>query len=181
MDMQLVPKYADENTMMTEDSYPAVKIDPSLQQNLAIRYASVEQAVMGNALLTNGILQTNERQVAILQTRASGFVQRVYGHAVGDMVTQGSPIADISIPEWTGEQTEFLAVLRTGDRSLIQASRQRLQLLGIPQNVINQVERTHLVQSNMTLSAPVSGFIDSLEVRNGMALAMGQTLVTIKG
>jgi len=181
MDMQLVPKYADENTTMTEDSYPAVKIDPSLQQNLAIRYASVEQAVMGNTLLTNGILQTNERQVAILQTRASGFVQRVYGHAVGDMVTQGSPIADISIPEWTGEQTEFLAVLRTGDRSLIQASRQRLQLLGIPQNVINQVERTHRVQSNMTLSAPVSGFIDSLEVRNGMALAMGQTLVTIKG
>ena len=40
MDMQLVPKYADENTTMTEDSYPAVKIDPSLQQNLAIRYAS---------------------------------------------------------------------------------------------------------------------------------------------
>lgn len=181
MDMQLVPKYADENTAMTDESRPTVKIDPSLQQNLAIRYGTVEQAVMGNSLLTNGILQANERQTAILQTRASGFVQRVYGHAVGDMVRQGSPIADISIPEWTGEQTEFLAVLRTGDRSLIQASRQRLQLLGIPQNVIHQVERTRRVQSNITLSAPVSGFIDSLEVRNGMALAMGQTLATIKG
>ena len=181
MDMQLVPKYADENTAMTDESRPTVKIDPSLQQNLAIRYATVEQAVMGNTLLTNGILQANERQVAILQTRASGFVQRVYGHAVGDMVRQGSPIADISIPEWTGEQTEFLAVLRTGDRSLIQASRQRLQLLGIPQNVIHQVERTRRVQSNITLQAPISGFIDSLEVRNGMALAMGQTLATIKG
>ena len=121
---------------------------------------------MGNTLLTNGILQANERQVAILQTRASGFVQRVYGQAVGDIVTQGSPIADISIPEWTGEQTEFLAVLKIGDRSLIQASRQRLQLLGIPPNVIHQVERTHQVQSNMTLSAPLSGFIDSLEVRS---------------
>ncbi|WP_119025258.1 efflux RND transporter periplasmic adaptor subunit [Acinetobacter soli] len=181
MDMQLVPKYADENTAMTDESRPTVKIDPSLQQNLAIRYGTVEQAVIGNAMFTNGILQANERQTAILQTRASGFVQRVYGHAVGDMVTEGSPIADISIPEWTGEQTEFLAVLRTGDRSLIQASRQRLQLLGIPQNVIHQVELTHRVQPNMTLNAPVSGFIDSLEVRNGMALAMGQTLVTIKG
>ena len=181
MDMQLVPKYADENAAMTDESHPTVKIDPSFQQNLAIRYATVEQAVMGNTLLTNGILQANERQVAILQTRASGFVQRVYGHAVGDMVRQGSPIADISIPEWTGEQTEFLAVLRTGDRSLIQASRQRLQLLGIPQNVIHQVERTRRVQSNITLQAPISGFIDSLEVRNGMALAMGQTLATIKG
>lgn len=181
MDMQLVPKYADENTAMTDESRPTVKIDPSLQQNLAIRYGTVEQAVIGNAMFTNGILQANERQTAILQTRASGFVQRVYGHAVGDMVTEGSPIADISIPEWTGEQTEFLAVLRTGDRSLIQASRQRLQLLGIPQNVIHQVERTRRVQSNITLSAPVSGFIDSLEVRNGMALAMGQTLATIKG
>ena len=181
MDMQLVPKYADENTTMTDESRPTVKIDPSLQQNLAIRYGTVEQAVIGNAMFTNGILQANERQTAILQTRASGFVQRVYGHAVGDMVTEGSPIADISIPEWTGEQTEFLAVLRTGDRSLIQASRQRLQLLGIPQNVIHQVERTRRVQSNITLQAPISGFIDSLEVRNGMALAMGQTLATIKG
>lgn len=181
MDMQLVPKYADENTAMTDESRPTVKIDPSLQQNLAIRYGTVEQAVIGNAMFTNGILQANERQTAILQTRASGFVQRVYGHAVGDMVTEGSPIADISIPEWTGEQTEFLAVLRTGDRSLIQASRQRLQLLGIPQNVIHQVERTRRVQSNITLQAPISGFIDSLEVRNGMALAMGQTLATIKG
>lgn len=181
MDMQLVPKYADENTAMTDESRPTVKIDPSLQQNLAIRYGTVEQAVIGNAMFTNGILQANERQTAILQTRASGFVQRVYGHAVGDMVTEGSPIADISIPEWTGEQTEFLAVLRTGDRSLIQASRQRLQLLGIPQNVIHQVERTRRVQSNITLQAPTSGFIDSLEVRNGMALAMGQTLATIKG
>jgi len=72
-------------------------------------------------------------------------------------------------------------VLRTGNRSLIQASRQRLQLLGIPQNVIHQVERTRRVQSNITLQAPISGFIDSLEVRNGMALAMGQTLATIKG
>ncbi|HAV5324362.1 TPA: efflux RND transporter periplasmic adaptor subunit [Acinetobacter baumannii] len=181
MDMQLVPKYADENTAMTDESRPTVKIDPSLQQNLAIRYGTVEQAVIGNAMFTNGILQANERQTAILQTRASGFVQRVYGHAVGDMVTEGSPIADISIPEWTGEQTEFLAVLRTGDRSLIQASRQRLQLLGIPQNVIHQVERTRRVQSNITLQAPISGFIDSLEVRNSMALAMGQTLATIKG
>ncbi|WP_457794616.1 efflux RND transporter periplasmic adaptor subunit [Acinetobacter baumannii] len=181
MDMQLVPKYADENTAMTDESRPTVKIDPSLLQNLAIRYGTVEQAVIGNAMFTNGILQANERQTAILQTRASGFVQRVYGHAVGDMVTEGSPIADISIPEWTGEQTEFLAVLRTGDRSLIQASRQRLQLLGIPQNVIHQVERTRRVQSNITLQAPISGFIDSLEVRNGMALAMGQTLATIKG
>ncbi|MDM1022023.1 efflux RND transporter periplasmic adaptor subunit [Acinetobacter sp. VNK23] len=181
MDMQLVPKYADENTAMTDESRPTVKIDPSLQQNLAIRYGTVEQALIGNAMFTNGILQANERQTAILQTRASGFVQRVYGHAVGDMVTEGSPIADILIPEWTGEQTEFLAVLRTGDRSLIQASRQRLQLLGIPQNVIHQVERTRRVQSNITLQAPISGFIDSLEVRNGMALAMGQTLATIKG
>ncbi|UYF73518.1 efflux RND transporter periplasmic adaptor subunit [Acinetobacter ursingii] len=181
MDMQLVPKYADENAAMTDESRPTVKIDPSIQQNLAIRYGTVEQAVIGNAMFTNGILQANERQTAILQTRASGFVQRVYGHAVGDMVTEGSPIADISIPEWTGEQTEFLAVLRTGNRSLIQASRQRLQLLGIPQNVIHQVERTRRVQSNITLQAPISGFIDSLEVRNGMALAMGQTLAIIKG
>lgn len=29
--------------------------------------------------------------------------------------------------------------------------------------------------------SPISGFIDSLEVRNGMALAMGQTLAIIKG
>nr|WP_264821950.1 efflux RND transporter periplasmic adaptor subunit [Acinetobacter baumannii] len=98
MDMQLVPKYADEGDAGATES-TVVKIDPSIQQNLAIRYAMVEQAMVGSNLLTNGILQANERQVAILQTRANGFVQRVYGHAVGDIVSQGSPIADVSIPE----------------------------------------------------------------------------------
>ncbi|MEF9956181.1 MAG: efflux RND transporter periplasmic adaptor subunit [Acinetobacter sp.] len=181
MDMQLVPKYAGEDGSSTVGGDAVVKIDSVVSQNLAIRYAIVEQGTMNNSVLVNGVLQANDRQVAILQTRASGFVQRVYGHAVGDIISQGSPIADISIPEWTGEQTEFLAVLRTGDRSLIQASKQRLQLLGIPQDVIHRVERTHKIQSNITLSAPVSGFIDSLDVRSGMALGMGQTLVSIKG
>ncbi|EXB50434.1 heavy metal RND efflux membrane fusion CzcB domain protein, partial [Acinetobacter baumannii 1465485] len=46
MDMQLVPKYADEGDAGATES-TVVKIDPSIQQNLAIRYAMVEQAMVG--------------------------------------------------------------------------------------------------------------------------------------
>ena len=33
MDMQLVPKYANENAAMTDESHLTVKLDPSFQQN----------------------------------------------------------------------------------------------------------------------------------------------------
>lgn len=176
MDMQLTPKYADEGPAAA-----GIRIDPAKVQNLGVRVATVERAALPGALSATGVIAFNERDVAVVQAKAGGFVQRVYGRAPGDVVGPGAPLADLLVPEWAGAQGEYLAVRRTGDRALIQAGRQRLQLLGMPPALIAAVERSGQVRDVTTITTPSGGVIKALGVRSGMTVMAGQTLAEVNG
>jgi len=176
MDMQLVPKYADE-----AGETGGVRIDPALVQNLGMRTAEARRGTLGGGLTVTGTIGYNERDVALVQPRTSGFVQRTYGRAPNDVIRAGAPLADLLVPDWGGAQQEFLAVLRTGDAALINAARQRLALLGVPASTIAAVERDRRPRTVVTITSPVGGEIKSLGVRPGMSVAAGQTLAEVNG
>jgi Cu(I)/Ag(I) efflux system membrane fusion protein len=127
------------------------------------------------------VLDFNQRDVSVVQARASGFVQRVYARAPGDVVGAGAPMADLLVPTWGGAQAEYLAVRRTGDAPLEAAAHQRLRLLGMPDSLIDQVARDGRERTVVTISTPVGGAIQTLDVRQGMTVAMGQTLAQVNG
>lgn len=176
MDMQLVPKYADEG-----QSEAGITIDPARTQSLGLRVVEARMGSLGSSLTATGTIDFNQRDVAIVQARASGFVQRVYNRAPGDVIDAGAPLADLLVPEWAGAQAEYLAVRRTGDAALTRAARQRLALLGIPSSTIAAVERGGRPNNVITVSAPTGGVIKALGVRAGMTVAAGQTLAEING
>lgn len=176
MDMQLVAKYADERP-----AAGGVQIDPAKTQNLGVRLATVERGTLPSGVTATGVIAFNERDVAVVQAKAAGFVQRVYGRAPGDVVGAGAPLADVLVPEWAGAQGEYLAVRRTGDEALTRAARQRLRLLGMPTGLIASLERTGRVRNVTTVSTPTGGVIKTLVVRNGMTVAAGQTLAEVNG
>ncbi len=175
MDMQLVPRYEGEGG----DNASMIKIDPGRLQNLGVRLVYVTQGDFSQSFDVAGSLDFNQRDVAIVQARANGFVQRVYAHAPGDVVPAGAPIADILMPSWGGAQAEYLAVRRSGDASLEAAARQRLLLLGMPQDLIDHVAKSGQAKTVVTVSTPVGGAIQSLDVRQGMTVAMGQSLAQV--
>jgi Cu(I)/Ag(I) efflux system membrane fusion protein len=176
MGMQTIPKYAGEG-----GEGAGVRIDPGVAQNLGIRTATAQMGMLGSSLDVTGTIDFNQRHVGIVQARSGGFVQRTYNRAPGDIVGAGAPIADLLVPEWGGAQQEFLAVRRLGDTKLTDASRQRLRLLGMPSHVIAGVERTGRTNGVVTITTPVGGAIQSLEVRPGMTLSAGQTLAQVTG
>src|SRR5579863_617649 len=175
MDMQLVPKYAGGGDA------PGVQIDPATSQTLGMRIVAVRRGELASSLTAAGTIDFNQRDVAIVQARAGGFVARVYGRAPGDVIGAGAPLADLLIPEWGGAQAEFLAVRRTGNAALTQAARQRLMLLGMPAGTIASVERTGRPHNVVTISTPTGGVIKTLDVRAGMTMSAGQTLAEING
>lgn len=175
MDMELVPRYADDGP-----AEAGVRIDPGVTQNLGVRLAVVESAPVSRTVTAAGVIAFNERAVAQVQARAAGFVERSYGRAVGDVVNAGAPIVDIRVPEWTAAQAEYLA-LRRGGGELAAAARQRLAMLGMPASLIAQVERDGAPRPIATIVAPVAGAITALEIRAGMTVAQGAPLATING
>ena len=178
MDMELIPRYADEDA---GGAAPGVRIDPATVQSLGVRLAAVKRGDFAQVLDAAGVLDFNQRQVAIVQARAAGFVQRVYGHAPGDIVAAGAPIADLLIPSWGGAQTEYLAVRESGGPALEAAARQRLRLLGMPESLIEAMARDGRARTVVTVSTPLGGAIQTLDVRQGMTVSMGQTLAQVSG
>jgi Cu(I)/Ag(I) efflux system membrane fusion protein len=180
MDMQLVPRYADEAGGADADA-PALALSARAQQALGTRLAMAEMRSLGSTVEATGALGFNDREVSIVQARTAGFVERVYARAPGDVVAAGAPLVDVLNPEWLGAQQEFLAVKATGDAGLTQATRQRLVLLGMPAALVNQVERSGQPQALQTITTPGGGVIAELMVRAGMTVAPGMTLARING
>jgi Cu(I)/Ag(I) efflux system membrane fusion protein len=176
MDMQLVPRYAEEGG----DS-AAVSIDPSITQNLGMRLAPVTRGALANSLEAVGTLTFNTRDIAVVQARSDGFVERVYARAPEDLLEAGAPLADVLVPAWVSAQEDYLALRDAGDPGLLAAARQRLRLAGMPAALINQFERSSKVQALWTVTSPIAGVLQQLNVREGMTLMAGDTLATING
>lgn len=176
MDMQLVPRYADE-----AGTAPGVRIDPARIQSLGVRFATARQGQLANDLTATAVVDFNQRDVAVVQARAAGFVQRVYGRAPGDVIAAGAPLVDLLVPDWGGAQTEYLAVRRAGDERLAQAARQRLVLLGMPESLIASVEHSGRPRTVVVVTSPIGGVIRTLGVRSGMSIPAGATLADING
>jgi Cu(I)/Ag(I) efflux system membrane fusion protein len=171
MGMTTIPKYAD----MEAGAAPAdtgVRIDSAAVQSLGVRLVAVERGSLASDLTVTGVIDFNQRDVAVVQARAAGFVQRVYARAPGDVIGAGAPLADVLLPEWGGAQAELRAVGRTGDTALIAASRERLRLLGA---------RGAGGGGMTTIRSPIGGVIQTLDVRAGMTLSAGQTLAQVSG
>ena len=176
MDMQLVPQYADD-----KGDQASISIDPGMTQNLGLRVATVTRGVFESSIDASGVLAFNERDVAVIQARSPGFVERVYARAPGDVLAPNAPLADLLVPGWAAAQTEFLALKRIGDRQLLAAARQRLRLTGMPASLIAQVERDARVYPTFTLTSPIGGVLQDLNIRAGMTVAAGETLARVNG
>ncbi len=175
MDMQLVPKYAEESIDGT------VQINPAAAQNLGMRLATVVNDTLAITVDAVGTLVLNARDSAVVQARADAFVERVYDRAVADVVSRGAPLVDLLVPSWTAAGTELLALRAHGDQALLDAARVRFRLLGAPPEVIERIEASGNAEARITVTTPIAGVLQTLEVRTGMTVRAGDTLASING
>lgn len=179
MDMQLVPVYAD--ALADEGK---VSIDPAVQQNLGMRTAEVTRGKLALDVEAVGTVAYNERDVALVQARSAGFVERLFVRAPLDPVKKGQPLAAVYVPDWVAAQEEFLAVKRMsgpGVDALVDGARQRMRLAGMTDAQIRAVDAGGKLQPRVTISAPVGGVVSELSVREGMTVAAGAPLFRING
>jgi Cu(I)/Ag(I) efflux system membrane fusion protein len=176
MDMQLVPVYADD-----AGTEGGVKVSPTLQQNLGIRFATVRREATRESFDLVGTTQFDESISEVVQSRVTGYIDRLYARAPMQRIKRGEPIASLFVPDWIGPQEEYLALKRSGNDTLAAAARQRMQALSIPPGLIAQADRTGQAQKNLTLTSPVNGVISDLAVREGAMVSPGMTIVKVAG
>jgi Cu(I)/Ag(I) efflux system membrane fusion protein len=179
MDMQLVPVYAGG-----DEDKGGVAISPRVEQNLGIRTAEVTFGTLAPRVEAVGNVAYNERDVAVVQARANGFLEKLRVRAALDPVRKGEPLAELYVPDWIAAQEEFLSVRRMGEAApaaLREGAVQRMRLAGMDDAQIRLVESTGAVHPRTTLVAPIDGVVAELSAREGMTVMAGAPLFRING
>lgn len=164
MDMDLVPRYADE----VAHEPGQVELLPGIQQLTGIRTAMVERTTLPREINTFGVVEYDEGRLSHVHIRVEGWIERLSVRAVGDHVQKGQLLFELYSPTLVNAQDELVQAVREGRGRMIEASRQRLRALGMSTAHIEQVERSGQVMQRVPVHAHHSGVVTEIGAREGM-------------
>ncbi len=174
MGMDLVPVY--ENDVAGGST---VTIDPSVVQNMGVRTAKVEKGPFSRVIRTVGHVDYDETRLSVINTKISGWIEKVHVQETGAYVEKGQPLYDIYSPALVSAQEEYLLSLDSGSKRISNAARKRLKFWDIPDSEIRTLEKTRKVRKTLTFSAPLSGYLTHLNAIEGKFFKKGADLFRI--
>ncbi len=175
MGMDLVAVYVDE----VDEQPGAVKIDPTIINNLGVRTAAAEHGELTRQIDTVGYVGYDEDTVQHVHTRVDGWVEKLLTKATGDPVKKGQLLFELYSPTLVNAQEEFLTALRSSNTLLRQASRERLAALGVQAGNIARLEKTRTVRQRVKFYAEVDGVITHLGVREGQFVTPSTDIMSV--
>lgn len=173
MDMELVPRRRETA------GGGVVAIDPRVVQNLGVRTAATVQADLVPEITVTGTVAVDERRIAVVTARASGWMERLDVRATGDPVRRSQRLGGLYSPDLLAAQEEYLLAVRTDDAALIPAARHRLELLGVTSAQLDRIARSDSAERQIDIVAPANGVVTELAVREGAAVRSGMLIATL--
>jgi RND family efflux transporter MFP subunit len=190
MGMDLIPVYEDEMAQET-----GIRVDPNFVQNFGVRTATAELGSIPVDIRTIGLLDYNQKNLVLVNTKYGGWIEKAYVNYVGEPVTRGQVLFEIYSPQLVTTEQEYLSTLQyvrqlekaaepdavERARSLLNATRERLRYWDITDAQIQQLQQTGTIMRTLKVFSPVSGVVtekmsDSLE---GMNLTPGMNVYKI--
>jgi Cu(I)/Ag(I) efflux system membrane fusion protein len=151
-----------------------------------------------------GNIAYDTRQVGSISSRVSGRIEKLYVHYRYQKITKGQRILDIYSPELLTAQQNLLFLLKNdaGNTTFIQAAKEKLLLLGMSSQQLQQVLKSGKPSLNIAVYSNYSGHIhesinggkmntspgtmkdialitDELPLKEGMYLQKGQSIFTV--
>lgn len=171
MGMDLVPVY--EEAGETQVPTSTIRIDPVTLQNMGVRLGRVERRTLVKDIRTVGNITYDETQIFRVNTKFSGWIEKLYVNFVGYEVKKGQPLFDVYSPALVTAQEEYLLALEQYDRlsdasyprvrqvveDLLKASRTRLQYWDLTDEQIDHISSSGKISKALTVYSPATGVV----------------------
>ena len=177
MGMDLVPVYRNDNT--ANKGAGIVEISAAVGNNLGVKTAKVAWIKPQLDFISSGQVNYAKESLVHLHARTSGWVEKLYVSDMGERVKKGQALYGIYSLEFIDAQEDYIRALNAQDNGLIRAANNRLKALRIDNKVIAKLKRTKKVSQITTFYAPQNGYIEKLNINEGMYVKPENTLLTI--
>ena len=177
----------------TEPPVVPVELTPQRMQSIGLKLGTVELKPVQSELRVTGTVDADDRRIAYVQTRFSGWLRQVYAGATYQYIRKGQPLFTIYSPDLVTTEREYLLAKQNlqsvqtstvsgvalGAQSLLSAARERLAQWEVPASEIEKLDSTGKVITELTFNSPVSGYITEKNALPNMYVQPETRLYTV--
>jgi Cu(I)/Ag(I) efflux system membrane fusion protein len=178
-----------------------IDLTPERVQLIGMRTAKVERAALGASLRTVGVIAANERGLAEISVRFSGWIQQLLVAETGRHVKRGEVLATVYSPEVLRAAQEYITArgweakggsaggaalehhaameLPGVTTGLAADARRRLELLGIAAPEIDALAARGKAADSVPIRSPADGYVTARNVVPGAAIQPGAPLFEV--
>ena len=177
MGMDYVPVYEGD-----EEDGSTVKISPGKLQRTGVKSEPVSKRVITTAIRAPGVIEADEHRQVVVALRFDAFLNELQHITTGSKVRKGEPLMRVYSSTLSAAAAQYvvdLGLRNTGGLPPNRGARQRLENLGVPEEIIKDIERTREGSLTVTWPAPRDGYITEHNVVEGMQAKVGDVLFRI--
>ncbi|MFC1481196.1 efflux RND transporter periplasmic adaptor subunit [Candidatus Neomarinimicrobiota bacterium] len=188
MGMDLVPVYTGEEAFGA-----SVRIDPVVQQNMGVRFTTVDRRDLSQEIRTIGRIEYDESRVGHIHTKFSGWIEKTIVNTTGQRVSKNEALLEIYSPQLVSAQEEYLdayqsieelgnnsnQVARSNLERILASASRRLEYFDISEDQIEKLRSTGAVNKTLTLRSPLKGIVTEKHAMEGMEVMTGMNLYTV--
>lgn len=168
----------------------SVQLELRRQQLIGVRTAEAISESLSRSVRAVGIVKYDETRQHEVNLKVEGWIRELYVDFTGQPVRKGQPLFTLYSPDLLATQDEYLLALRTLDqmdrsqvveardyaRRMIDATRHRLALWDLPQDQLDELERTRKARSELLFRSPASGVVVEKRAVQGSHVMPGEML-----
>jgi len=154
-----------------------------------IKVDSVTSAGIGDKIYLTATLNFNQYKTTSASARVMGRIEKLYFKNTGDYVNKGEKLFDIYSEDLNNAKQEYILALQQQSQvgnstiidynQLLQGAKNKLLLWGLTETQIKELDATHEAAPLTSYYSPVSGYVTTLEVKEGDYATEGGTIVRL--
>ncbi len=160
---------------------------------MEIETAAVERKFVDSEVRLTGKVAYDETRLKHITAWVPGRIDRLYVDFTGTQVIKGDHMVYLYSPELISSQTELLeasravesltentsALIKNSTRATLEAARDKLRLLGLTDEQIEQIEQSGQATDHITINAPIGGIVIEKHLTEGQYVQTGAKIYTI--
>jgi Cu(I)/Ag(I) efflux system membrane fusion protein len=160
---------------------------------MEVQTTPVERKFVEAEIRMVGKVDYDETRVKNITAWVPGRLDRLYVDFTGITVSKGDHMVYLYSPELISAQAELLQTIKASKNlspqtselikrstfATLEAAREKLRLLGLTKEQIEQIEKTERPTDNVTIYAPIGGVVTEKHATEGMYVTTGMKIYTI--
>ena len=190
--MALIPITSGGEDEATEHADRMITFSAEAVKLMEVQTSLVQRKEMSHEVRLVGKIALDETRTKTITTWVPGRIDRLFVDFTGIAVNKGDHMVELYSPELITAQAEFLQAIESAKtldgstelvsrsiRQTLEASREKLRLLGLTEQQIADIEKASKPLDQLTVYAPIGGVVINKMASEGMYVKTGTPIYTI--